>query len=75
MAVRAGIVVRHSVDEPRLGIPGTWAATEMGDSSFFGHRTQHLAVRRATGTLTERHNTSKRCFDVCKYRKMIECIR
>jgi hypothetical protein len=46
MAVRAGIVVRHSVDEPRLGIPGTWAATEMGDS---GHRTQHLAVHRATG--------------------------
>ena len=30
----------------------------------FGHRTQHIGVRRATGILRERHNTSKRCFDV-----------
>ena len=28
----------------------------------FGHRTQHIAARLATGILRERHNTSKRCF-------------
>jgi len=38
--------------------------TQAANAAALGHGTQHIGVRWATGILRERHNTSKRCFNV-----------
>ena len=46
------------------------------NAAAFGHRTQHIGARRATGILRERHNTSKRCFDaLCKLEQKFELFQ